>query len=384
MKIQQNVRGDTAENDLFIGDEGQFTVDIDRWEVRLHDGITPGGHRILNLSQLFELFVKLDSELGNVQFSPEEKGFLTRIDDKSWALRSFQEGNGIEISNKAGTAGNPSISVSADYVGGIASGLLARRMFNFFTGGTGNAFTISLDGITPAWTFGNGVFFSVVFHADVANSATLKVGALEALPIAFANGSGNFDGAILAGTRAVLVLSEGMWWVIGIQRAIETPIYPIEGLPGVKNVQNALSALRGMVGGGGSGGIASAFGAATYGVMSMVTSTITQATHPIAIGESRVMYTAMSTPADINNNATLKRELWVLYRLSSGYYRGRISYLNSDITYLGASRVPDPDYAATDVIRIPIRSQFLGAGFSFFGNPPFPVGITGIGEIISL
>lgn len=292
MKIQQNVRGATGANDSFIGADGQFTIDSERREVRLHDGHTPGGHRILNLSQLIELFVSLDSELGSVQFSPEEKGFLTRIDDKAWALRGFQAGNGIQLTNPFGTAGNTAISVSSDYVSGVASGLLARRMNHFVTAGEANALVISLAGITPDWAFGDGVFFSVAFHAQIADDATLKVGVLEPLPLLFADGVSKFNGTIRAGTRALLVLSGGAWWILGHQNASMTPINPIEALPGVGTVQDALSALRTLIGSGGGGGgapVISPNPAWTFPLMVPPGNAVNQATHPIADGEARLI-----------------------------------------------------------------------------------------------
>jgi hypothetical protein len=43
-------RGTTAGNDSYVGPSGEITIDLDRMEVRLHDGETPGGHRVPNAS----------------------------------------------------------------------------------------------------------------------------------------------------------------------------------------------------------------------------------------------------------------------------------------------------------------------------------------------
>lgn len=37
-------RGTAAQNDLYTGLEGEITVDTDTWTLRVHDGVTPGGH----------------------------------------------------------------------------------------------------------------------------------------------------------------------------------------------------------------------------------------------------------------------------------------------------------------------------------------------------
>ena len=39
-------RGTTAENDAFTGAEGEIVVDIERHELRVHDGVTQGGFKI--------------------------------------------------------------------------------------------------------------------------------------------------------------------------------------------------------------------------------------------------------------------------------------------------------------------------------------------------
>lgn len=39
-------RGTTAENDAFTGAEGEITVDTEKHELRVHDGMTQGGHII--------------------------------------------------------------------------------------------------------------------------------------------------------------------------------------------------------------------------------------------------------------------------------------------------------------------------------------------------
>lgn len=39
----QFLRGTTAQNDAYTGPEGSFTIDLDKNEIRLHDGVTAGG-----------------------------------------------------------------------------------------------------------------------------------------------------------------------------------------------------------------------------------------------------------------------------------------------------------------------------------------------------
>lgn len=40
----QFLRGSTASNLEYTGPVGSFTIDTQTWEVRIHDGVTAGGH----------------------------------------------------------------------------------------------------------------------------------------------------------------------------------------------------------------------------------------------------------------------------------------------------------------------------------------------------
>lgn len=44
--VVQIRRGTTAENNNFIGQSGELTVDTTTWSLRVHDSVTPGGHAI--------------------------------------------------------------------------------------------------------------------------------------------------------------------------------------------------------------------------------------------------------------------------------------------------------------------------------------------------
>lgn len=63
-KRVQLIRHTTVNADLFIGREGEVTVDLDRAEFRLHDGTTAGGVRLLNKTQLdTAYFARNDNKL---------------------------------------------------------------------------------------------------------------------------------------------------------------------------------------------------------------------------------------------------------------------------------------------------------------------------------
>lgn len=78
MKVQQVPRGDTASQDAYVGPPGQLTMDSDRHEGRLHDGVTPGGHRLLNSEQINLLGAQAYTDL----LTQSVPGV---IDDSAWA-----------------------------------------------------------------------------------------------------------------------------------------------------------------------------------------------------------------------------------------------------------------------------------------------------------
>jgi RNase P/RNase MRP subunit p29 len=53
------LRGTAAQNDAFTGLEGQVTVDTTNKQLRLHDGVTPGGKVIIGKSDVDIEVVKL-------------------------------------------------------------------------------------------------------------------------------------------------------------------------------------------------------------------------------------------------------------------------------------------------------------------------------------
>jgi Major tropism determinant N-terminal domain/Collagen triple helix repeat (20 copies) len=39
-------RANAADNNNFTGHEGEITLDVETWNLRIHDGVTPGGHAV--------------------------------------------------------------------------------------------------------------------------------------------------------------------------------------------------------------------------------------------------------------------------------------------------------------------------------------------------
>lgn len=100
--------GTRDSQDLYVGLLGEITVDTSNGEIRLHDGSTPGGKRIVNLDGLSNIFQKHSVELdGLLGFAPNAKGIVTRTAAAVYALRQFTSPNGtITVTNPRGFAGD--------------------------------------------------------------------------------------------------------------------------------------------------------------------------------------------------------------------------------------------------------------------------------------
>lgn len=74
-------RGTTAENDAFTGAEGEIVVDTERHELRVHDGVTQGGHIIPTNETLDFANKALDnlSQAGEARFAEKANSNMDNI-----------------------------------------------------------------------------------------------------------------------------------------------------------------------------------------------------------------------------------------------------------------------------------------------------------------
>lgn len=122
MSKEVQLRGHDAETaNLFIGLDREVTVDTDNRELRLHDGITPGGARILNRDQNDERYQARSTELdGLLGWEPNEVGIVTRVGSGEYRLRvlTVNEDN-LKVTNGEGHDGNPllelAVTIASDH-----------------------------------------------------------------------------------------------------------------------------------------------------------------------------------------------------------------------------------------------------------------------------
>lgn len=113
MKIEQQARSGAAAQDVYTGEEGQITADTDNWDLRLHDGVTPGGKKIINRDNGDERWQGKSVELDGFSFSASARGYVTRLAAGNYKIRTLTvNGDQMTITNANGYAGNPYITLN--------------------------------------------------------------------------------------------------------------------------------------------------------------------------------------------------------------------------------------------------------------------------------
>lgn len=237
MKQIYQVGGTTSANDGFTGPARMFTVDTERWEIRLHDNETAGGHRILNLEQLLQIFMQLDSEFGGTSFAPDARGFLVRIGNKQYGLRELVAGTGIAITNPDGVAGDPTIGISDDY--SIIGQIVGRIAFGGDTTGTASSLALTLP---TGWPDNDGAVGIFNFHIDPADGATLSINGATAIPLVCPSGDDNISRVAKLGTRVMFMRASSKYYLIGMQHPDAIGIETIPDMTAT-TVQDALAEL---------------------------------------------------------------------------------------------------------------------------------------------
>lgn len=88
-KVVQRSRGPRSEMDSYTGPEGEITIVTDTIELRVHDGITMGGHRFPSLPDQEKRFQAASPELTDIA-GIKSSGVLVRRGLADWAVRKIQ------------------------------------------------------------------------------------------------------------------------------------------------------------------------------------------------------------------------------------------------------------------------------------------------------
>lgn len=99
----------------FTGLQNELVVDESNRDLVLHDGVTQGGFRFLNIVNADARYQARSEELdGLLEFEPENRGFLARRGPADYRIRTISvNGDQLEITNADGYGGNPTIGLKA-------------------------------------------------------------------------------------------------------------------------------------------------------------------------------------------------------------------------------------------------------------------------------
>lgn len=117
MKIVQIPRHTTGAINAIVLPAGNMRQDSVTKEIRIGDGLTAGGHRILTLDQNNALFIRKDEGLGpEVGFPEAGIGIMVRLVDDTYVVRLLTVGDGIIVDNGDGASGDPEFSIDQTYL----------------------------------------------------------------------------------------------------------------------------------------------------------------------------------------------------------------------------------------------------------------------------
>ena len=113
-KRVQIVRHTTTNANAFTGREGEITVDTTVDELRVHDGVTAGGHRVLNKTLNDALYQPLDGDLTALAALDSTGGLLAKTTTNTYARRTITGTAGsLTVTNGDGISGNPTLTLPA-------------------------------------------------------------------------------------------------------------------------------------------------------------------------------------------------------------------------------------------------------------------------------
>ena len=114
-KIVQIAGDSVAIADAYTGPDREVRVDVDNHDLRLHDGVTAGGHKILNEVNADARYLAQTSEAAGITgFGAGDTGILTRLSVGSYRLREILDSGSSEVvvTNPDGYAGNILLGVA--------------------------------------------------------------------------------------------------------------------------------------------------------------------------------------------------------------------------------------------------------------------------------
>lgn len=112
MKIVQQVGGTADVESAVTGADRQIRIDTTNRDILLHDGVTPGGHRIPNQQNSDTRYQARSPELDGLgPYTDEQRGVLVRRGPSDFVIRLIKPGTSIQVDEQDGFSGDITISI---------------------------------------------------------------------------------------------------------------------------------------------------------------------------------------------------------------------------------------------------------------------------------
>lgn len=151
-KIVQIAGGTRANQDSYTGPSREVTMDTDGMELRLHDGSTAGGHRVLPVAQNNLLYQAKSTLLGSISdIASTARGFPVKTGPSTVTIRSIVGTAGqITVADGNGVANPPTISLPDTITKAItfSAGIVANVTGNVTGNLTGNSAGVHTGNVT--------------------------------------------------------------------------------------------------------------------------------------------------------------------------------------------------------------------------------------------
>jgi len=256
-------RGTAAQNDAFTGESGSVTIDTENNRLRIHDGVTPGGHSAASLVDVQNIVNTVDNlaitDIAGLDAALTQIGVdITAVEDRATALETETarlETDKIDVAEKGVADGvatldtngkvpltqlSDSILGQVEYMGVWDATLNAPELPLDASGLKGNYYVTTVAGTFDGkdfqvgdWIISNGVTWDKVDNTDAVATVQGRTGnvVITAADLGLENvdNTADADKPISTATQAALDLKADITYVDAQIGALNTGVSSVTG-----------------------------------------------------------------------------------------------------------------------------------------------------------
>lgn len=137
-------RGTTAQNDAYIGEAYEVTLDTEKHTLRVHDGVTAGGHELANGAALQELTENINTNVGAIREDTVAAAQLAASMSQGETGSLTLEGVAAEVGIKANASLDNLSAAGRSLAAGL--GMPSGRYVDLTLGASGITYTAPANG----------------------------------------------------------------------------------------------------------------------------------------------------------------------------------------------------------------------------------------------